>query len=149
MKNGNTEYLRLQKKRASAVPDCFSLSTGILFNAFLRNPWRMQFVDVVVGVLFAIVVVAVVGYIGLIIPELQGYSKQNARLASILSLVFNAAPAQGDSKKTVLPVRVTMEGLIPVIFWLLILLPMFIFPIVLIIFPIMGIPWSYLLPPVP
>ena len=109
----------------------------------------MQFVDIVVGVLFAIVVIAVLGYVGLVIPELRSYSKQNPKLAAILSLVFNAAPAQEESKKTALPLKVVIQGLIPIIFWVLILLPMFIFPIILIIFPMLGIPWSYLLPPVP
>lgn len=109
----------------------------------------MQFVDIVVGLLFAIVAIAILGYVGLVIPELRAYLKQNAKLAGIFSLIFDAAPAQKESKKTLLPIQVTIEGLIPIVFWLLILLPMFIFPIVLIIFPILGIPWSYLLPPVP
>ncbi len=109
----------------------------------------MQFVDIIVAVLFAIVAIAILGYVGLVIPELRAYLKQNAKLAAIFSFIFDAAPVKNESKKTPLPLQVTIEGLIPIVFWLLILLPMFIFPVVLIIFPILGIPWSYLLPPAP
>ena len=109
----------------------------------------MQFVDIIVAVLFAIVAIAILGYLGLVIPELMAYLKQNAKLAAIFSFIFDAAPVQKESKKTQLPLQVTIEGLIPIVFWLLILLPMFIYPVVLIIFPIKGIPWTNLLPPAP
>lgn len=102
-------------------------------------------VDVTVGVLFALLALAIIAWIVRVLPELAGVEP----FKGIFDMVFAPAPAKNDVDKAAPPVKFTVERIIPIIFWLLILLPMIIFPIILIIFPLLGIPWSYLLPPVP
>ena len=97
--------------------------------------------------LFAIVGIAIIGWIGFIFPEFQIFVKKHASLAKVVQAVFNVAPVQQDASRAAAPVKLVVKDVIPLLFWLLILLPMFIFPIILIIFPLMHIPWSYLLPP--
>jgi hypothetical protein len=107
-------------------------------------------IDVLVPVLFAILGLAVLTWIVVIYRQLPtGAPRIYAMIRKVTRPVFNAAPAQDDIKKSDPPVRFVVGRLIPLIFWLLIILPMVIFPIVLIIFPLLGIPWSYLLPPTP
>lgn len=105
------------------------------------------FTQVFVTFLFAIVAIAVLAWIGSVLPELRIFLKSHLVLSNVIQTLFNAAPVQQDSSKASAPVKIVVKDIIPILFWLLILLPMFIFPIVLIIFPIMHIPWSYLLPP--
>ena len=103
--------------------------------------------DAVVTLLFAIVAVAVIGWIAFIIPEVRIYLKDHAYLSHLIQMIFNAAPIQQDADRSSAPVKIVVKDLLPIVFWLLILLPMFVFPIILIVFPLMHIPWSYLLPP--
>lgn len=105
--------------------------------------------EIVVGILFAILGLAIVSWVAIVIPELDKYLRSHKRLYAIIAFVFNAAPDQEDASQMSPPVRVVAEGLIPIILWLLIIVPMFVFPIILIIFPLLHIPWSYLLPPTP
>ena len=101
-------------------------------------------IDVTVGVLFALLALALIAWIARVLPELARVEP----FKGIFDMIFAPAPAKSDVDKAPLPVKVTVERIIPIIFWLLILLPMIIFPIVLIIFPLLGIPWTFLLPPV-
>ena len=101
----------------------------------------------VITLLFAIVAVAVIGWIAFILPELRLFLKEHSSLSGVVQTIFNAAPVQADANKAQAPVKIVVKDVIPILFWLLILLPMFLFPIILIIFPLMHIPWSYLLPP--
>ena len=105
--------------------------------------------EIVVAILFAILGLAIVSWVAIVIPELQKYLQGHERIWGIIAFVFNAAPDRGEADKMSPPVRVVAEGLIPIILWLLILVPMFVFPIILIIFPLLHIPWTYLLPPTP
>jgi len=109
----------------------------------------MSITDLVVGLLFAILGLAIVSWFVIILPDFERFLKQNKRTWALFSFIFNAAPVQEDASKMSPPVRAITEGLIPIILWLLILVPMFVFPIILIVFPILHIPWSYLLPPNP
>jgi hypothetical protein len=106
-------------------------------------------VEIVEAVLFGILALAVIAWIAIVIPEFKTFLRQHKRLFSVASFVFNAAPAQDDARKTYQPVGFVIERIIPIILWLLIIVPMFVFPIILIIFPLLHIPWSYLLPPTP
>lgn len=101
----------------------------------------------IVTLLFVILGIAIVGWIGFILPEFRIFIQKHASLAKVVQAVFNAAPVQQDASNAGEPVKIVVKGILPLLFWLLILLPMFVFPIVLIIFPLMHIPWSYLLPP--
>jgi len=105
--------------------------------------------EIVVAILFAILGLAIVSWVAILIPEFSRFLQGHKRLNSLISFVFNAAPDQEDAKGMSPPVRVVAEGLIPIILWLMILVPMFVFPIILIIFPLLHIPWTYLLPPTP
>jgi len=103
-------------------------------------------VAVVVPTLFAIVGLAIVTWLVVVALE---FIRSNTGMQKMLATVLNLAPAKADVDKSALPVKVVVEGVVPIVFWLLIFLPMIVFPIVLVIFPLFGIPWSYLLPPVP
>lgn len=105
--------------------------------------------EIVIAILFAILGLAIISWVGILIPELNKFLQGHKRINSIVHFVFNAAPDQEDASKMSPPVRVVAEGLIPIILWLLIIVPMFVFPIILIIFPVFHIPWKYLLPPTP
>ena len=105
--------------------------------------------EAVVTVLFAILALAIISWIAILVPEFAKFLDYHKRLNSVFAFIFNAAPVQEEAKKTVLPVRLVILRLIPIILWLLILVPMIIFPIILILFPILHIPWTYLLPPTP
>jgi hypothetical protein len=105
--------------------------------------------EIVVTVLFAILALALISWVAILIPELNKFLQGHKRIYNIISFVFNAAPDQEEAKGMSPPVRIVAEGLIPIILWLLILVPMFVFPIILIIFPLLHIPWTYLLPPTP
>jgi hypothetical protein len=109
----------------------------------------ITFVDVIVGILFAILAIAVIGWIGIITPGLRSFIQSHKHLSSVVNLIFSAAPDPEDLKKASEPVDVVFGGLLPIILWILIVVPMFVFPIILIIFPLLHIPWSYLLPPTP
>jgi hypothetical protein len=105
--------------------------------------------EIVVVVLFAILGLAVISWILIIIPEFSKFLQVHKRLNSFVAFVFNAAPVQEDAEGMSPPVRAVTEGIIPIVLWLLIIVPMFVFPIILIIFPLFHIPWSYLLPSSP
>jgi hypothetical protein len=105
----------------------------------------VSIVDATVGVLFALLALAIIAWIARVLPELASVEP----FKGVFGMIFAPVPAKSDVDKAALPVKFTVERIIPIIFWLLILLPMIIFPIVLIIFPLLGLPWSYLLPPVP
>jgi hypothetical protein len=102
--------------------------------------------DVIVALLFVIMGIAILGWIAIVIPELRIYLKQNKYLAGIFSMLFSANATNADVKKTYRPLKFTLEDILPIIFWLLILLPIFIFPILLVIGPMLGIPWTSLFP---
>lgn len=105
--------------------------------------------EATVIILFAIVAVAIVAWVGIILPDLREYLTQHKSIWSLLSFVFNATPDQEDAKRAPIPLKVIMQGIIPIVLWLLIIIPLIVFPIILIVFPLLNIPWSYLLPPVP
>ena len=105
--------------------------------------------DVIVGILFAILGLAIISWIVILLPDLGKYLQTHKRIWSVISFIFNAAPDPEDAERTYKPVGFVMERIIPIILWLLILVPMFVFPIILVVFPILHIPWSYLLPPTP
>ena len=111
-----------------------------------KNPEMLDIVTVIVPVLFGIVGLAVLAWLVVVTTDLM---RSNPRMQQLLGTVLNPAPAKLDVDKSALPVKVVIEGLVPLIFWLLIFLPMIIFPIILVVFPLFHIPWSYLLPPVP
>jgi hypothetical protein len=105
---------------------------------------------VLVPLLFGITGLAVLTWIVVIFRQLpENAPKLWALITKITGPIFNVAPAQKDIEKSDPATRLVVGGIIPLIFWILIVLPMVIFPIVLILFPLLGIPWSYLLPPVP
>ncbi|SRR5579875_311781 len=101
--------------------------------------------NAVVGLLFGIVGLAIIAWLIVVGREVI----KTGKFDKILSVVFAPAPAKDEVQRSILPVRVAIENILPLIFWILIFLPMIIFPIILILFPLLGIPWSYLLPPVP
>ncbi|MHB1909406.1 MAG: hypothetical protein ACYCQJ_11135 [Nitrososphaerales archaeon] len=104
--------------------------------------------QVALGLGFAILGLAVLTWFFVILRELpEGAPGLYSRISKITSFIFNAAPAQTEAKKGGLPVRVFVERLIPIILWLIIIVPMVVFPIIFIIMPILHIPWTYLLPP--
>jgi len=105
--------------------------------------------EIVVAVLFAILGLAIISWVAIVIPELSKFLQGHRRIYGVISFIFNAALDQEEAKGMSPPVRIVAEGLIPVILWLLILVPMFVFPIILVIFPLLHIPWTYLLPPTP
>ena len=99
---------------------------------------------------FAILGIAVLTWIGVIIRDLpEGAPGLYKHISKITGMVFDAAPAQSDVKKSPFAIRLVVERLIPIIFWILIVVPMVVFPIILIIMPLFHIPWRYLLPPNP
>ena len=105
-------------------------------------------VTVLVPVLFGILGLAVITWVVVIFFQLPENAPRIWRLIKkVTDPVFNAAPVQTEIKESDLPVQLVVGRLIPLILWLLIVLPMVIFPIILIIMPLLGIPWSYLLPP--
>jgi hypothetical protein len=106
-----------------------------------------MFTQAIVTLLFVILAVAVIGWIGFISSDLKAFLKSHRVVSGIVQTIFNAAPVQQEATKAAEPVKIVVKDIIPLLFWLLILLPMFIFPIILIIFPLMHIPWAYLLPP--
>ena len=103
-------------------------------------------VAIVVPVLFGIVGLAILGWLVVVAAELV---KTSPRVQKMLAALLSPAPDKPDVDNSALPVKVVVEGVIPIVFWILIFLPMIIFPIVLIVFPLLGVPWSYLLPPPP
>jgi hypothetical protein len=106
--------------------------------------------EAVVTVLFAILALAIIAWIAIIIPEFEIFLDYHKKISAILAFIFNSAPEDAEEeKKTPRPIRVVVQRLIPIILWLIILVPMFVFPLILIVFPILHIPWSYLLPPTP
>jgi len=105
--------------------------------------------EIIDAILFAILGLAIITWVAILIPELNKFLQGHKRIAAIIAFVFNAAPVQQDLPRMSPPVRIITERLIPIILWLLIIVPMIVFPIILIIFPLLHIPWSYLLPPTP
>jgi hypothetical protein len=96
---------------------------------------------------FGILGIAVITWIVVILRELpEGAPRLYKYVSKVTSVVFNAAPDQADMKKSSFPVRVIVEGIIPIIFWLLIIVPMVVFPIILVLMALFHIPWTYLLP---
>jgi len=99
---------------------------------------------------FAIVGIAVITWIAVLIRELpEGDPQLYKYVKRITSFVFDAAPAQADVQNSPLVVKIIVKGIIPIVFWLLIIVPLVIFPVVFIVMPLLHIPWSYLLPPTP
>ena len=103
-------------------------------------------VDLVLGFSFGLLGLAVISWLVVLSQELFAASQF---FRNLLALIFLPAPARKEVSMSSFPVRLVVERLVPIVFWLLILVPMIIFPIILIIFPLFGIPWTYLLPPVP
>ena len=97
------------------------------------------------GVLFGILGLAILAWLVIFISDLT----KTEPIKRILSVLFSPAPDKKEVDRSAMPVRVVIERILPIVFWLLIFLPMIIFPIILILFPLLGIPWSYLLPPTP
>ncbi len=107
-------------------------------------------VGVIVPVLFGLMGLAILAWIAAVFRELpENAPSMYKMITRITGPLFNAAPAQYDIKQTNPPIRFVVGRIIPIIFWLLIILPMVIFPIILIVMPLLGIPWTYLLPPTP
>ena len=106
---------------------------------------ELDMLSAVVGLLFGIVALAIIAWLIVIGRELV----KTGKFDRILSIVFGPAPAKDEVQRSALPVRIAVENILPLIFWILIILPMIVFPIILILFPLLGIPWSYLLPPTP
>jgi len=105
---------------------------------------------VVLGIGFGSLALAVVAWIAIILNELpDGAPGLNRLVTSITSFIFDATPAQADVNKSSLLVRLFAQRLIPIILWLLIIVPMVIFPIIFVIMPLLHIPWTVLLPPTP
>ena len=103
--------------------------------------------EIALGFGFSILAVAFVTWIVVLIRELpEGDPGLSKSVSKITSFVFNAAPAQSDVKKSSFPVRVVVEGIIPIILWLLIIVPMVVFPMILVFMALFHIPWTYLLP---
>jgi uncharacterized membrane protein len=103
--------------------------------------------EAIVTILFALVGVAVVAWVASVFVDFRLFLNEHANISHQIQMIFNAAPVQQEADRSSKPVRLVVKDLLPIIFWLLILLPMFIFPVILIVFPLMHIPWSYLLPP--
>jgi len=103
--------------------------------------------EAIVILLFAIVGIAVIGWIFFLLPDVRLFLKEHASLSGMVQIIFNAAPVQQDASKASEPVKVVVKDVIPILFCGLILLPMFVFPVILIVFPLLHLPWSYLLPP--
>jgi len=103
-------------------------------------------VSIIVPILFGIVGLAILAWLVVIATE---FVRFDPRMQRLLGIVLNPAPAKSDVDKSALPVKIVVEGVVPLVFWLLILLPMIIFPVVLVLFPLFHIPWTYLLPPAP
>ncbi|MGI0078094.1 MAG: hypothetical protein ACRECH_00535 [Nitrososphaerales archaeon] len=103
-------------------------------------------VDIVLAFTFGLLGLAIISWLIVISKELVSHSQL---FRNVLGLIFLPAPARQDVSRSSFPVRIVVERLVPIVFWLLILVPMIIFPIILILFPLLGIPWTYLLPPVP
>ncbi len=102
--------------------------------------------DIVLGFSFSVLGLAILSWLVVVLQELVS---TNTFFKNLATLLFLPAPAAQDVRKSYLPIRIIVERLIPIVFWLLILVPMIVFPIILILFPLFGIPWTYLLPPVP
>lgn len=103
--------------------------------------------QIALGFGFAILCIAVLTWIIVILRELpEGAPRLYKFVSGIFKFIFNAAPAQSEVKNSTLPVKVVVEGIIPIIFWLLILVPMVVFPIILVFMALFHIPWTYLLP---
>jgi hypothetical protein len=102
--------------------------------------------ELALGFGFAILAIAFLTWIFAIIPQLPRGDPKVKSISKITSFVLNAAPAQADVKNSSLAVRIIVEGLIPIIFWLLIIVPMVVFPIILLLMALFHIPWTYLLP---
>jgi hypothetical protein len=106
--------------------------------------------QIALGFGFAILSIAVLTWVAVIFRELpEGAPGLNRFVSRITSFIFNAAPAQSDVKRSALPVRVIVERLIPIFFWLLIIVPMVVFPIILVFMALFHVPWTYLLPSMP
>jgi hypothetical protein len=103
--------------------------------------------EIALGFGFAILAIAVLTWIVIIARELpEGDPELNKSVSKITSFIYNAAPAQTDVKNSTLPIRIIVEGIIPIIFWLLIIVPMVVFPIILVLMALFHVPWTYLLP---
>jgi hypothetical protein len=110
----------------------------------------LDVVSILVPAVFALLVVAVLTWLVVIwrqIPEQM--PTLYTWIRKITRPLFSIAPIQPEIANSDLPTKLVVGRLIPLIFWILIFLPMILFPIILIIMPLLGIPWSYLLPPVP
>lgn len=102
--------------------------------------------DLVLGFSFGLLGLSIISWLVVVARELVSKSQF---FRNLLALIFLPAPGRQDVSRSSFPVRVVVERLVPIAFWLLILVPMIIFPIILILFPLLGIPWAYLLPPTP
>ncbi|MDG6908029.1 MAG: hypothetical protein JRN20_19850 [Nitrososphaerota archaeon] len=102
--------------------------------------------DPIVGILFGILALVFVSWFFIIIPELRLFLKQHSKLSGLFSFIFSAKATNSDVAKSYPPVRFVLENVLPLVFWLLILLPMFLFPIILVVGPAMHIPWTTLFP---
>ena len=102
--------------------------------------------DVVLILSFGLLGLAVISWLLVIARELISSSPVFRNLAI---LVFVPAPAKQDVRRSYFPVRIVVEGLVPIVLLLLVLVPMIIFPVILILFPLLGITFTSLLPPAP
>ncbi|MDG6999915.1 MAG: hypothetical protein JRN15_12460 [Nitrososphaerota archaeon] len=103
-------------------------------------------VDPIVGILFAILGIAIVAWVFIVIPELRMFSKQHSYLSGLFSMIFSAKVTNTEVKQSYRPIKFVLENIIPIVFWLLILLPMFLFPIILVVGPLMHVPWTTMFP---
>jgi hypothetical protein len=110
----------------------------------------MGIVDVLVPILFAIFGLAILTWLVAVGSEvIEATPRLKKLLARVSGTLFGPAPARAEVERSSLPVRFSIERILPLLLWLLIILPMILLPIVLLLFPMLGIPWSRLMPAPP
>jgi hypothetical protein len=120
------------------------------FGSHQRYLRLMTLIDILVAFLFAIFGLAIIAWLVVVFSEMiKELPSITSMFTKIFGSIFSAAPAKSELKHSHPAVKVSVGGLLPIVLWLLILLPMIILPIVLILFPMLGIPWSRLMPVAP
>jgi hypothetical protein len=104
-------------------------------------------VDILVPFLFAIFGLAIIAWLVAVAKEfVESDEKVKKLVMKTSAILFGPTPARADVERSSLPVRFSLERILPLLLWLLILLPMILLPVVLVLFPVLGIPWSRLMP---
>jgi hypothetical protein len=103
-------------------------------------------VDDFVTALFVLVGIAVLAWAVVVLKDIVRTPWFSKHFGGIVSTIFAATTTKETMNHTALPVRFTLARILPLIFWLLIILPMVLYPIIFILFYVLGIPWSFLLP---